>query len=55
MQRFTELRVWQRSHALVLGLYRATARFPNDGRVSEQERVYSQLSTLNSQLWKGSA
>jgi hypothetical protein len=32
MQRFTEIKVWQRSHALVLQLYRATAGFPADER-----------------------
>ncbi len=28
MQRFTDLKVWQRSHALVLELYRLTEAFP---------------------------
>ena len=32
MQRFTDLKVWQRSHALVLAIYRATASFPSDER-----------------------
>jgi four helix bundle protein len=32
MQRFTELRVWQRSHALVLEVYRATLKFPSEER-----------------------
>lgn len=32
MQRFTDLKVWQRSHALVLEIYRATASFPEDER-----------------------
>jgi four helix bundle protein len=32
MQRFTELKVWQRSHALVLAIYRATATFPTEER-----------------------
>jgi len=32
MQHFTELRVWQRSHGLVLNLYRLTSRFPVDER-----------------------
>ena len=39
MQRFTELRVWQRSHAAVLAIYRATAQFP----VEERFGVTSQL------------
>ncbi len=32
MQRFTELRVWQRSHALALDVYRITATFPEAER-----------------------
>ena len=32
MQRFTDLKVWQRSHALVLEIYRVTAAFPEDER-----------------------
>jgi len=32
MQRFTDLRVWQRSHALVLALYKLTDRFPRSER-----------------------
>ena len=32
MQRFTELKVWQRSHSLVLEVYRLTSKFPSDER-----------------------
>lgn len=32
MQRFTDLKVWQRSHALVLEMYRTTRRFPAEER-----------------------
>ena len=32
MQHFRELKVWQRSHALVLNLYKLTKRFPADER-----------------------
>lgn len=39
MQRFTELRVWQRRPALVLELYRATCGFP----VEERYGLTSQL------------
>lgn len=39
MQRFTDLHVWKRSHALVLELYRLTARFP----ASERFGLTSQL------------
>jgi four helix bundle protein len=30
MQRFTDLKVWQRSHALVLGVFRLTKALPAD-------------------------
>jgi four helix bundle protein len=32
MQRFTDLKVWQRSHALVLKVYRITEVFPSHER-----------------------
>ncbi len=32
MQRFTELKVWQKSHALTLAIYRVTGGFPSDER-----------------------
>ncbi|HUU13017.1 MAG TPA: four helix bundle protein [Terriglobia bacterium] len=32
MQRFTDLKVWQRSHALALEVYRLTNAFPADER-----------------------
>jgi len=32
VQRFTDLRVWQRSHALTLEIYKFTATFPTDER-----------------------
>ncbi len=48
MQRFTELKVWQRSHALVLEIYRATVRFPQDerfGLVSQLRRAALSVPT----------
>ena len=32
MQRFTELKVWQQSHQLVLSVYAATRKFPAEER-----------------------
>lgn len=32
MQRFTQIHAWQRSHALVLTIYRKTANFPSEER-----------------------
>ena len=39
MQRFTDLKVWQRGHTLVLGIYRLTVGFP----VVERYGLVSQL------------
>ncbi len=32
MRRFTDLRVWQRAHAAIFQVYRASASFPDDER-----------------------
>lgn len=48
MQRFTELLVWQRSHALTLEIYRLTSRFPNDerfGMISQLRRACLSVPT----------
>ena len=48
MQRFTDLKVWQRSHALVLEVYRQTAGFPHAeryGLVSQLRRAATSAPT----------
>lgn len=48
MQHFSKLRVWQRSHQLVLGIYRATFGFPVDerfGLVSQLRRAAASVPT----------
>ena len=48
MQRFTDLKVWQRSHALTLDMYRLTARFPDQerfGLVSQLRRAAASVPT----------
>ena len=48
MQRFTNLRVWQRSHALVLEVYKLTRTFPADerfGLVSQLRRAVLSVPT----------
>lgn len=48
MQHFTELKVWQRSHALVLNLYRLTSRFPAEerfGLTSQLRRAAASVPT----------
>ena len=48
MQRFTDLKVWQRSHALTLEIYRFRATFPTDerfGLVSQLRRAAVSVPT----------
>ncbi len=48
MQRFTDLRVWQRSHGLVLKVYRLAQCFPADeryGLVAQLRRAAVSVST----------
>jgi four helix bundle protein len=48
MQRFTDLRVWQRSHKLVLDIYRLTRQFPSNetyGLTSQLRRAAASVPT----------
>lgn len=48
MQRFTDLLVWQRSHALTLEIYRLTTAFPNGerfGLISQMRRAALSVPT----------
>jgi four helix bundle protein len=48
MQRFTELKVWQRSHQLTLEMYRVTASFPSAerfGLISQLRRAAASVPT----------
>ena len=48
MQRFTDLKVWQRSHALTLQIYKFTTTFPPDerfGLVSQLRRAAASVPT----------
>ncbi len=48
MQRFTDLKVWQQSHALTLDVYRETKGFPSEekfGLISQLRRAASSVPT----------
>jgi four helix bundle protein len=54
MQRFTQLEVWRRSHALVLDLYRLTAGFPPDERFGVVSQLRRAAVSVPSNIAEGS-
>jgi len=54
MQRFTDLKVWQRSHALVLAIYRATASFPSDERFGLTSQLRRAAASVPTNIAEGS-
>jgi four helix bundle protein len=54
MQRFTDLRVWQRSHALVLRIYRIAARLPPDERFGLASQLRRAASSVPCNIAEGS-
>lgn len=54
MQRFTELKVWQRAHELVLAIYRASAAFPNDERFALTSQLRRAAISIPANIAEGS-
>ena len=54
MQRFTELKVWQRSHALVLEIYRITRGFPSDERFALTSQLRRAATSVPTNIAEGS-
>ena len=54
MQRFTELKVWQRSHALVLHVYRLTKTFPPDERYALTSQLRRAVLSVPTNIAEGS-
>ncbi|MBZ5642339.1 MAG: four helix bundle protein [Acidobacteriia bacterium] len=54
MQRFTELRVWQRSHALVLQVYRLTKGFPSEERYGLTSQLRRAALSVPTNIAEGS-
>lgn len=54
MQRFTELRVWQRAHALVLEIYRISAGFPQDERFGVTSQLRRAMASVPTNIAEGS-
>lgn len=54
MQRFTELKVWQRAHALVLEIYRVSAGFPQDERFGVTSQLRRAATSIPTNIAEGS-
>ena len=54
MQRFTDLKVWQRAHALVLKLYPLLASFPGDERFVLTPQLRRAAISVPSNIAEGS-
>ena len=54
MQRFTQLKVWQRSHGLALGVYRLTKRFPAEERFGLTSQLRRSVTSVPANIAEGS-
>lgn len=54
MQRFTDLRVWERSHALVLHIYRLTKAFPPEERFGLTSQLRRAIFSVPTNIAEGS-
>ena len=54
MQRFTELTVWQRSHALVLEVYRLTMTFPPEEKFGLTSQLRRSALSIPTNIAEGS-
>lgn len=54
MQHFNKLQVWQRSHKMVLALYRATRSFPNDERFGLTSQLRRAALSVPTNIAEGS-
>jgi four helix bundle protein len=54
MQRFTELKAWQKAHALVLEVYRISAGFPADERFALTTQLRRATASVPTNIAEGS-
>ena len=53
MQNFRDLKVWQKSHAIVLGVYKATKVFPRDEIYSLTSQIRRAASSVPANIAEG--
>ena len=54
MQRFTEIKAWQRTHALVLEIYRISANVPQDERFGVTSQLRRAIVSVAANIAEGS-
>ena len=54
MQRFSDIKVWQRSHTLALALYRQTKSFPDDERYGLTSQLRRAATSIPTNIAEGS-
>jgi four helix bundle protein len=54
MQRFTDLQVWQKGHALALKLYRVSSKFPADERFGLISQIRRAAVSVPTNIAEGS-
>ena len=55
MQDFRNLRVWQKAHALTLGVYEATKNFPSEERFGISSQLRRSCASISANLAEGCA
>ncbi len=53
IQRFTDLKAWQEAHALVLGVYQATKKYPDDERFGLVIQCWRAAVSISSNIAEG--
>lgn len=55
MSNFEELKVWQKSHQLVLDIYKVTKRFPSEEKFSLVDQIKRSSSSIPTNIVEGNS